>query len=196
MELPRDWSDPRLVALLDQLCATAKVNPKVQAREDSDDLRSDVHRRLMASAASLAGKPLPVWEAYLRQTFQSARDDLHARHLDAAKRSVEREVRADAFAAGHSPDSAPGLPGVLPSGYTSTSDRVVKNEELERLDAAIAQLPENQQRAIKGFLADKGPTQIAAEMGITPDAVISLLARANLKLKTAMTALGPRNDRD
>jgi RNA polymerase sigma factor (sigma-70 family) len=186
MTSPTDWSDKRLLDLLDQLCANAKVNHKVQSREDMDDVRSDVLRKLLSVSGPSLGKPLAVWENYLRRAFDSALADVHRRHLSADKRDAAKEISESAFGTEVLSDSAVGFQEVLVAQDTSPTKRAVKNEEVIRLEEAVERLPQDQRRVIRDYLAGKGPTQIAAEIGATPDSVSSLLFRATLSLKSAM----------
>ncbi len=182
MNNPINWSDKRLRDLLETLCVSTKVNRKVRAREDVDDVRSDVLLRLASESGPTANQPLAVWEYYLRKTFASALNDLHRRHLVAKKRAANREVRVDVGVDGDSPDSAPGLEGLLPAGHTLPTGRYEKKEQLEQLEAAIDKLPQDQQQAIRLQLGGMALSQIAAAMGKTQDAVSGLLRRATRAL--------------
>jgi RNA polymerase sigma factor (sigma-70 family) len=178
---PRDWDDPRLLRLLDELCAQARVPPRLQARYDPDDLRSRVLAKLTKGERP-TGTTLAEWEAYLRRAFASVAKDEYRTHTTES-RDPTREVTESGLAAGHSPDSAPRLDTLLPAGDSTPSQRAAKNEDLSRLDAAIERLPDDQRRAIRGHLGGLGPTALAAEMGRTPDAVSALIRRALLALK-------------
>lgn len=182
MATPADWSDPRLMALLDQLQESARVGRRMQARADVEDVRAMVLERLTRHGPLLGAPPLPVWESYLRQTFASVVVDLHRLH-SAEMRDYSREMNEAALADGHSADSAPQLAGVLPAPDTSPSQRAAKNEDLSRLDAAIERLSEDQRRVIRLHLAGHGPSAIAAQIGRSPDSVSSLIRRAMLQLK-------------
>jgi RNA polymerase sigma factor (sigma-70 family) len=182
---PTSWTDPRLAQLLDRLCATAGRNRRLQSRVDEDDVRQEVLCRLLR-VAPLAGRPLAVWEAYLRQVFDSATEDLRRRHT-ADKRDMTREVREGDLSPGHSADSTPQLAAVLPGSDTTPSQAAVRNEVEERLEAALSRLPANQQRAFRLKRAGHGPTAIAQMMGLTPDAVTSLIGRATLAVQHVIT---------
>ena len=188
MDAAESWEDPRLRALLDQLCAAARLDPRMQSRADRDDLRSKVCLKL-AETPLLVGKPQPVWENYLRKVFESVFIDF-LRWERAGKRDFGLEVREGQLAGGDSSGSTPGLGGVLAGPDTTPSQKAVKNEELDRLEAAIRRLPPDQQRAIRLHLERRGPTEIAAEMGKTADAVTSLIRRATLALTNDLTDTG------
>ncbi len=191
MPPPDGWSDPRLRELLDRLCQHARLNPLVQSRVDTDDVRQEVGARILkAPPADMLGKPVEVWMKYLREVFDSVVTDLHRKHLLAGKRSAGQEVREEAFGKGHSPESAPDLGQVLRSPDTTPSQRVVKTEELDLMRAAIERLPREQKLAIEYQLLGMGPSQIALKLGKSPDSVQSLLFRATLALKSMMNPPG------
>jgi RNA polymerase sigma factor (sigma-70 family) len=185
MDEPTTWSDRRLAELLDRLCAAHRMDRRLQARVDGDDVRQEVMYRLLR-VDPLAGRPLAVWEAYLRQTFDTAVEDLRRRH-SADKRDLSRELREGDLSPGHSPDSTPQLAAVLHAHDTSPSQAAVRNEAEERLEAALSRLPVNQQRAFRLKRAGHGPTAIAEMMGLTPDAVTALIGRATLAVQHVIT---------
>ncbi|MBA4066870.1 MAG: RNA polymerase subunit sigma-70 [Isosphaera sp.] len=107
------------------------------------------------------------------------------RRVFAGKRDARREER---FAAGVEESSA-GLGGWLAAGHSSPSERADHNEQLLRLAAALADLPEAQRDAVeRHYLRNQPVTGIAADTGRTAAAVAGLLKRG---LRTLREFLRP-----
>lgn len=80
----------------------------------------------------------------------------------------------------------------LTAQQSSPSHGAARNEEIERLMAALPRLPENQRRAIELHHLEGRPlAQIAIELGVTKSAVAGLLHRG---LKSLRNQLESRND--
>jgi len=187
MDAPTSWDDPRLRDLLDQLCRSARIDRRVQTREDTDDVRSEVHLKL-AKTPPLVDKPIQVWEKYLREVVRTTVVEIHRRQT-AGKRDATREVREEHLSGGDSSGSTPRLGGILPGQDTSPSGRAIKQEQLDHLNVEIDRLPPAQQQAIRLQLQGFGPTRIAQEMGRTTDAVTALLSRATVALSEVLLRL-------
>jgi RNA polymerase sigma-70 factor (ECF subfamily) len=76
----------------------------------------------------------------------------------------------------------------LPSTQSSPSQRAVGNEELARLAAALAALPDDQRLAVEMHHLQGLPlSQISPQLGRSSEAVASLLCRAMQRLRKHLT---------
>jgi RNA polymerase sigma-70 factor (ECF subfamily) len=107
------------------------------------------------------------------------------RKLSARKRDVRREWSLDAAL----DQSASRLERWLAAEQSSPSQRAIRQEELLRMVACLAELPESQRRAIElHHLRGLPLSEIASELGTTKAAVAGLLHRG---LKTLRNRLDP-----
>ncbi|HJZ93324.1 MAG TPA: sigma-70 family RNA polymerase sigma factor [Gemmataceae bacterium] len=117
--------------------------------------------------------------AWLRTALaRNLADEL--RRLRADKRDVGREqaLHADLDA------SANGLERWLAADQSSPSQRADRAEQLLRLAAAVAALPDGQRQAVEMHYFQTRPVaEIAAAMGKTPAAVAGLLKRGLRQLR-------------
>jgi RNA polymerase sigma-70 factor (ECF subfamily) len=146
------------------------LDDRAAGRIDASDIVQQTCLSVHRQIADFDGNDAPQFAAWLRQIHErnirnAARDQLHA-----GKRAIDREKRvtdAEAFAA----------------RQTSASQYVIRSEESARLARAIAQLPTNEQEALRRrYLDGQSMVEIAAAMGLTKDALVWLM-------KCAMTSL-------
>lgn len=104
-------------------------------------------------------------------------------HLAREKRSARRETPL-----AQSGRSESGAQGALPPGdLTSPSNAAVGREERERLERALACMPEDHRSVIRALkFQGKSLAEVSHEMGRTENAVKKLLARALLSLSAAL----------
>jgi RNA polymerase sigma-70 factor (ECF subfamily) len=122
------------------------------------------------------------------ERFAWLRTILHNRFLDlyAKAHAVKRDVARQAFEADLTGSFA-GLDELLAAKQTSPSERAVRNEELERLAAALEQLSEEQRDAITlKDLVGLPLAEVAGRMRRSEAAVAGLLFRGRLRLKELM----------
>lgn len=125
--------------------------------------------------------------AWLRTALaRNLTDEL--RRLRADRRDVGREQALDAALEA----SAAGLAGFLAADQSSPSQRADRGEQLLRLAAAVAQLPDAQRQAVELHYFQQRPVaEVAAELGRTPAAVAGLLKRGLKQLRVYLAEDDP-----
>jgi RNA polymerase sigma-70 factor (ECF subfamily) len=146
-----------------------RMDRRLAARVDP----SDVVQEALTDAAQelsdyLRTRPLPFYP-WLRQLAWERLLELHRRHLHAQKRSVRRED-PDFFKL---PDeSAVQLAQRLLAPGSSPSERLLREELRERVQAALAQLsPRDREVLVLRHLEQLSTKETAAILGSTPGAV-------------------------
>jgi RNA polymerase sigma-70 factor (ECF subfamily) len=146
------------------------LDDRAAGRIDASDVVQQTCLSVHKQIAEFDGHDVPQFAAWLRQIHErnirnAARNQLHA-----GKRAIDREKRvsgAEDYAA----------------RQTSPSQHVVRSEESARLARAIAQLPQDEQEALRRrYLDGEAMGEIATTMGLTKDGLVWLM-------KCAMTSL-------
>jgi RNA polymerase sigma-70 factor (ECF subfamily) len=120
--------------------------------------------------------------AWLRRVLANNLKD-EVRKLGAAVRNVGREISLEAALE----NSSGHLEAWLAQELSSPSQQAIRNEELLRLAQALAQLPEDQRRAVElHHLSGMPVAEVGAHMGRSPGAVGALLVRGLKKLRRLM----------
>jgi RNA polymerase sigma-70 factor (ECF subfamily) len=149
---------------------------------------SDVVQEALADAARglqeyLRGRPLPFYP-WLRQFAWQRLAQLHRHHINAKRRSVERE------APGHVPlpdRSARHLADRLIASGTSPSEAIIRDELRRRVQAALDQLPaRDRELLIMRHLEEMSAAEIGAVLGISEGAVRVRHLRALTKLRAML----------
>jgi RNA polymerase sigma-70 factor (ECF subfamily) len=121
---------------------------------------------------------------WLCQVAEQRIVDAH-RRFAARKRASDREVSAHATP----PDASRELIDMLAGSLTSASQVLARNERQVKLDAAVAQLPEESRNVLRWRYVDGLPTkEIATQIGKSDGAVRVMLTRTLHKLQEL---LGP-----
>jgi RNA polymerase sigma-70 factor (ECF subfamily) len=130
----------------------------------------------------LREQPAAARAAWLRRALaNNLRDEV--RKLAAARRDVGRERSLEAAL----DQSSALLEAWLAAEQSSPSGRAERHEELLRLAAALAGLPDDQRRAVElHHLQGRPLAEVAAEMGRSKGAVAQLLFRGLKKLRQLM----------
>ncbi len=155
--------------------ALGQLDSRLNARLDASDLVQQtclsVHKRI----AEFSGDDVPQFLAWLRQVHEhniqnAIRDQLHVHKRDASREEPigPRE---------------PALPQPTPSQLAA------RDEESARLAHAIAQLPTDQQQALRlRYLEGRTLEDVSRELGITRDALVWLMKQG---MKEVRRILGP-----
>ena len=106
-------------------------------------------------------------------------------HLQTKKRAAGREIGSKALSTSDSTAGTGGVSLFEPSASGPTPSRFVMQQELrERIRGAIADLPWEQQEAVRLKFIDEWPlAEIAEFLGKTERAVAGLVARGMKRLK-------------
>jgi len=164
--------------------AQIELGRRLQSKVDASDIVQQSLLEAHQDLGALKGKTEAELVAWLRTIL--TRNLLNtARDFTAQK----RDVRRDRSLAQQIDDSSVRLDKFLASDQTSPSQRVSRNEQAERLAAALAALPEDQRAAIilKHF-HDCSIAEIAEQLDRSTLAVGGLLKRGLKKLRELMDA--------
>jgi RNA polymerase sigma-70 factor (ECF subfamily) len=151
------------------------MGQKLRAKESTSDLVQSVCRELLTHQARFQHAGEPGFQAWL---FTTARRKIanRARDLERQKRQTGREV--DDLS-----ESAVADLGAAYARISSPSGRLLRAEEVARLEAAIDRLPAEQREAITlAHLVGLSRAEIGQQLDKTEEAVRALLHRAKARL--------------
>ncbi|MCA8953935.1 MAG: sigma-70 family RNA polymerase sigma factor [Planctomycetes bacterium] len=163
------------------------MGPELRARESTSDVVQSVCRELLTHRDAFRHPDENGFQAWL---FTTARRKIanRARDIMQQKRDARREV-ADLR------ESAIAALGGAYSRVSTPSARALVAEEVERLEAAIEQLPEEQREVITlAHLAGLSRAEIGERMGRSEEAVRALLHRAMARLMILLDGDGAGAD--
>lgn len=153
----------------------ARLGAQLRARESSLDVVQSVCRELLTHQDRFLH---PDQNGFIAWLFTTARRKIQnrARDLQREKRDAAREVQGLG-------DSTLGVLGAAYARISSPSGRALRAEEVQRLEAAIDSLPEEQKEVITlAHLAGLSRADIGVQMGRSEEAVRALLHRAKARL--------------
>ncbi|MBK8979995.1 MAG: sigma-70 family RNA polymerase sigma factor [Planctomycetes bacterium] len=148
----------------------------VRPRESCADVVQSVCRDVLEELGSFEYRGIAAFRKWL---FLKVRLKLvdHQRHHLAARRNVQREVRATTCFASASRIEA------LYSALLTPSSAAVSREKIERFEAAFAELPADYQQVITlSRVFGMSQREVAEEMKRSPQAIGALLHRALSRL--------------
>ncbi|MBX3464518.1 MAG: sigma-70 family RNA polymerase sigma factor [Planctomycetes bacterium] len=166
---------PPLVAFI-----RARAGKAIAARESAHDIAQSVFREVLQDVDQIK---LEGEGAFRNWLFQQAtrkvldRAKFHGRE----RRDVAREQAI--------PEAGPAADAILAcyASIATPSRHAAAKEELQRFEAAVQDLPENQRDALTmSRLMGLSYEQIAAQMGTTESAVRGLVARGLAALSSAL----------
>jgi RNA polymerase sigma-70 factor (ECF subfamily) len=160
----------------------AHMSPQLRARESTSDVVQSACREILGKLDQLRHPSEDAFRAWL---FTAARRKLanRARDLQREKRDVARELPGDVR------ESALAALGATYSKISSPTGHALKNEEIERLEAAIDRLSEEHREVLTlAYFAGLSRAEIGAQLGKTEEAVRSLLHRATARLAILLEA--------
>jgi RNA polymerase sigma-70 factor (ECF subfamily) len=142
---------------------------------EHEDLVQDVLLKVWTSDADFSGRSEAERLSFLRKTCACVMSD-SVRYYDRGKRKVALEQRLD--------DSSARLEEWLAAIQSSPSQWASKHEQLLRLTRALAELPDNQRRAVDlHHLQRHSLAETAAMMGVSAAAAAGLLRRGLASLR-------------
>jgi RNA polymerase sigma-70 factor (ECF subfamily) len=158
-----------------------RLDPRLAARVDASDVVQDILFEASGHLDEyLETRPLPFY-AWLRQFAWSRMVDLHRLHVRSQRRSVTREIRTDPEAS-EAPTAS--LARRLADTGSSPSRRLVRSEEREQLENAIAALPERDRTVLAmRYLEQLEIAEIAEILGVSQGSVKARVLRAVLRLR-------------
>jgi RNA polymerase sigma-70 factor (ECF subfamily) len=160
------------------------LDRRIAARVDPSDVVQDA---LADAARGLTGylreRPLPFYP-WLRQFARQRLLQLHRHHIQARRRSVEREVHWVTALSDH---SAAALANRLFANGTSPSRRLIRDEVRRRVQSALDGLaPRDREILVMRHLEEMSAAEIAAILGISAGAVRVRLLRALTTLRNLL----------
>jgi RNA polymerase sigma-70 factor (ECF subfamily) len=161
-----------------------RLDPRLAARVDP----SDIVQEALADAVIhlddyLRDRPLPFYP-WLRQFAWERLVKAHRQHIHAKRRSIMREEPPEMPL---SDDSIRELASRLIAGGTSPSSHLAREEERQRVRAALAELePHDREVLVMRHLEQMETAEIAAALGISVGAVRNRQYRALLRLRAAL----------
>jgi RNA polymerase sigma-70 factor (ECF subfamily) len=168
-----------------RLLARLHLNPMLRPQLDPSDVVQQALVQAHQHREQFRGQSEPELAAWLRTILANQLAEA-VRRSGRRKRDVtlERSLEADLAA------SSSRLEAWLADDRSSPSEQAMRHERLRHLAEALAQLPEDQQRAVELHHL-KGWTlpQVAHEMRRTKEAVAGLLFRALKKLRQLLASL-------
>jgi RNA polymerase sigma-70 factor (ECF subfamily) len=179
MAAPGEWHPERYRDLLCMLARQIQLDARLRRRFDASDLVQEALLKATENLGQFRGGTEAELVKWLQEILQNALADA-LRRARALKRDVGRE---EALAVVVN-DSSARLRNWLVAPDSSPSQRADREEQLLRLAAALAQLPEDQRDVV--ILRDSLDTpvrSIAEQLGRTEKAVAGLLLRGRRKLR-------------
>jgi RNA polymerase sigma-70 factor (ECF subfamily) len=145
---------------------------------EHEDLVQDVLLKVWASDPDFSGRTEGERLSFLRKTCASVMSD-SVRYYDRGKRKVALEQALD--------DSSARLEEWLAAIHSSPSQRASKHEQLLRLAQALAELPDNQRKAVElHHLQRHSLAETATMMGVSVAAAAGLLRRGLAALRDCL----------
>jgi RNA polymerase sigma-70 factor (ECF subfamily) len=178
MAAPGEWHPERYRDLLCVLARQIQLDPRLRRRFDASDLVQEALLKATQNLGQFRGGTEAELVKWLQEILQNALADA-VRRARAQKRDVAQE---EALAVVN--DSSARLRNWLAAPDSSPSERAQREEQLLRVAAALARLPEDQRDVV--ILRDSLDTPvraIAEQLGRTEKAVAGLLLRGRRKLR-------------
>ncbi len=172
------------------LLARMRLDDRLGARLDPSDVVQETLLEAHRKQAQFRGRTDAELAAWLRQMLAYAIADA-VRAQGRARRDVARERSLEAAL----DDSSARLEAWLAADQSSPSDRAQREEQLVQLAEALAQLPEDQRRAVElKHLQGYTVADVARTLGRTETAVGGLLRRGMTRLRERMHAARGESD--
>lgn len=162
-----------------------RLDPALAARVDASDVVQDVlleaHRRL----SDYLRNPVMPFHLWLRHIAKDHIIDAHRRHRQAQRRSLDREQPL--VPARLSDQSSFELAGQLLDQELTPASAAIRHELQRRLDAAVAQLDEDDRDVILMRHGEQLSNQeVAAALGLSEAAASMRYLRAVRRLRAAL----------
>ena len=169
-----------------RLLARVQMGFRLQAKMDASDVAQQTILQAHEARAQFRGTTESEKLAWLRAILANV--------LAAAVRRFEtgaRDVGRERSFLAELERSSSRLECLLAADQTSPSRRAVRGEELLRLAAALAHLPDNQRRVVElHYLQGLPVAEVAGQMARTRPAVVGLLFRGLRRLRELLREPG------
>jgi RNA polymerase sigma-70 factor (ECF subfamily) len=161
-----------------------RLDRRLAARVDPSDVVQDALVEATRTLSNyLRNRPMPFYP-WLRRLAWQRLVDLQRQHIRSGRRSVRLEERFDLRL---SDESAASLASRLVSSGTNPSRKLIRQEMLDRVRAALAELGERDREiVVLRFLEELSTVETAAVLEISEGAVKSRLMRALFRLRATL----------
>ena len=161
-----------------------RLDRRLAARVDPSDVVQDALVEATRTLSDyLCKRPMPFYP-WLRRLAWQRLVDLERQHIRSGRRSVRFEERFDLRL---SDESAASLASRLVSSGTNPSRKLIRQEMLDRVRAALAELGERDREIlVLRFLEELSTSEAAGVLEISEGAVKSRLMRALLRLRATL----------
>ncbi len=159
-----------------------RLGAKLRSREESQDLVQSICREVLADLPRVESRNGAGFRDWLFRAAECKILD-KARYWNRERRAMEREIALDDP---RDPAAEAAVVAELYSLATPSRDAIAR-EELERLELAFAELPEDYRRVIVlSRVQGLSHEELAARIGRTVGATRTLLSRALARLSLAL----------
>jgi RNA polymerase sigma-70 factor (ECF subfamily) len=167
-----------------QLLATMHMDQRLRSKMDPSDIVQQTLLQAHQAIDGFRGEGDAQKAAWLRQIL--TRNITHAaRDLHRAKRDIRREQSLQQAVDA----SSARLEALLASAMSSPSQKVMRNEQIERMNVALQELPPAQRQAIQlHYFEQMKLAEVAERMGRSRAAVAGLLKRGLKGLRAAFSS--------
>jgi RNA polymerase sigma-70 factor, ECF subfamily len=166
------------------LLARLQLNPRLQGKIDLSGIVQQTLLEAHQAMTTFQHLSEDQQSAWLRTALANNMID-EVRKLGAEMRDVTRERSLEAALE----ESSARLEGWLAADQSSPSQQAIRNEQVLYLANALAQLPEDQRRAVElHHLRGYPVAEVSREMGRSPGAIGALLVRGLKKLRELLHA--------
>jgi RNA polymerase sigma-70 factor (ECF subfamily) len=161
------------------LLARLHLPPRLQSKVGASDIVQQTLLKAAQNWGQFRGHSEAEWAGWLRRILTNTLVDV-ARELAGAKRDVALERSLEASLV----ESSARLEAFLQANQSSPSEQALQQEQLLRLSAALAQLPEEQRQALEmHYLHGCTVAEVATHMSRTERSVAGLVRRGLQKLR-------------
>jgi RNA polymerase sigma-70 factor (ECF subfamily) len=162
-----------------RLLARLQMDPRLQSKFDPSDVVQQTLLLAQENLGQFRGRTEAELTAWLRQILATAMAGA-VRHYGAAARDVARERALVAVLE----ESSSRLEALLAADQSSPGQQALRHEQLSHLAHALAQLPEDQRRAVELHHLRGDPVkEVGTLMGRSDRAVAGLLFRGLTRLR-------------
>jgi RNA polymerase sigma-70 factor (ECF subfamily) len=166
------------------LLARLQLHPRLQGKVDLSGIVQQTLLEAHLAMSTFQHLNEDQQSAWLRTALANNLTD-EVRKLGTAMRDLKRERSLEAALE----ESSARLEGWLAADQSSPSQQAIRNERLLHLAHALAQLPEDQRRAVElHHLRGYPVAEVSREMDRSPGATGALLARGLKKLRELLHA--------